>query len=76
MQDEREDRTSSDRSGDDPGKRLASMNTMLAEWAACSAAESPSLIERFEAMGYRVRGKSREEVAEVLKHAPSGSAAS
>ncbi|GJD76069.1 hypothetical protein [Methylobacterium goesingense] len=55
-----------------PGDRLSAMNAALAEWAACSAAESPSLIERFEAMGYRVRGKSREEVAEVLKHPPAG----
>ncbi|MBY0259420.1 hypothetical protein [Methylobacterium sp.] len=55
-----------------PADRLSAMNAALAEWAACSAAESPSLIERFEAMGYRVRGKSREEVAEVLKHPPAG----
>ncbi|WP_082501187.1 hypothetical protein [Methylobacterium sp. Leaf88] len=55
-----------------PSERLASINNMLAEWAAASADESPALIERFEAMGYRVRGKSREEITEVLKHPPSG----
>ncbi|MCJ2083720.1 hypothetical protein [Methylobacterium sp. J-090] len=54
------------------GDRIAALNAMMAEWAACSAAESPSLVERFEAMGYRVRGKSRDEVAEVLKHPPAG----
>ena len=31
-----------------PGDRLSAMNAALAEWAASSAAESPSLIERFE----------------------------
>lgn len=67
---EREEMGSTERQPDDPAERLASMNTMLAEWAACSAAGSASLIERFEAMGYRVRGKSREEIAEVLKHPP------
>lgn len=70
MEIEREDTASPGRSVDASGKRLASMNTMLAEWAACSAAQSASLIERFEAMGYRVRGKSREEIAEVLRHPP------
>jgi hypothetical protein len=50
---------------------LAAMNARLAEWAACSAEESPSLVERFEAMGYEVRGKSREEIAEVLRHPPT-----
>ena len=59
-------------STDAPAARLASMNEMLAEWASCAAADSPSLIDRFETMGYQVRGKSREDVAEVLKHPPSG----
>jgi len=72
MEVEREDTASSARSVNASGERLASMNTMLAEWAACSAAESASLVERFEAMGYRVRGKSRDEIAGVLKHPPSG----
>ena len=68
---EREEMASSEHSLDASGERLASMNTMLAEWPACSAAESASLIERFEAMGYRVCGKTRDEIAEVLKHPPS-----
>lgn len=54
----------------DPGERLEATNALLAEWAACSAAASAPLIERFEAMGYAVRGRSREEVAEVLRHPP------
>ena len=53
--------------------RLASMNALLADWAACSAAESEQLIDRFETMGYEVRGKTKEEVAEVLKHPPTRS---
>ncbi|ACL58576.1 hypothetical protein [Methylobacterium nodulans] len=55
----------------DPSADLDSMNMWLAAWAAASAEESPSLIERFEAMGYEVRGKSRDEVAEVLRHPPT-----
>ncbi|WP_363325432.1 hypothetical protein [uncultured Methylobacterium sp.] len=47
------------------------MNEQLSTWAACSADESPTLIEQFEAMGYEVRGKSREQVAEVLRHPPT-----
>jgi hypothetical protein len=70
MASERDGMTSTEHSPDASAERLASMNTMLAEWAACSAAESASLVERFEAMGYRVRGKSREEIAEVLKRPP------
>ncbi|AWN34418.1 hypothetical protein [Methylobacterium radiodurans] len=55
---------------DDPAERLEVVNALLAEWAACSTEESAPLIERFEAMGYAVRGKSREEVAEVLRRPP------
>ncbi|MGY2048123.1 hypothetical protein [Methylobacterium sp. JK268] len=55
---------------------LTTMTDRLAEWAACSAEESPSLIERFAAMGYDVHGKSREEVAEVLRHPPTRPVAS
>ncbi len=63
--------TANDRdASDDPGERLEAMNALLAEWAACSADESAPLIERFEAMGYAVRGKSREEVADVLRRPP------
>jgi len=54
----------------DPGERLEATNALLAEWAACSAEESAPLIERFETLGYAVRGKSREEIAEVLRHPP------
>ena len=54
-----------------PADQLASANTLLAEWAAGSAIESAPLIDRFEAMGYEVRGKSREEIAEALKHPPT-----
>jgi hypothetical protein len=50
---------------------LAATNDLLAEWAACAADESAPLIERFEAMGYAVRGKSHEEVAEALRHPPT-----
>ncbi|GJD53086.1 hypothetical protein OPKNFCMD_5857 [Methylobacterium crusticola] len=52
-------------------QQLATMNAQLALWAACSAEESPPLIEQFEAMGYEVRGKSREAIAEVLRHPPT-----
>ncbi len=59
----------SDAAGD-LAERLDVTNALLAEWAACAADGSAPLIERFEAMGYAVRGKSREEVAEVLRHPP------
>lgn len=55
---------------EDPAERLEDTNALLAEWAACSADASAPLIERLEALGYAVRGKSREEVAEVLRHPP------
>ncbi len=55
---------------DNPAERLEDTNALLAEWAACSADASSPLIERLEALGYAVRGKSREEVAEVLRHPP------
>lgn len=51
--------------------RLAEMNKLLAEWAACAVEESEPLIERLEAMGYAVRGKPHEEVAEILRHPPA-----
>ena len=47
-------------------------HALLAEWAACSAETSAPLIDRLEALGYAVRGKSREAVTEVLKHPPTG----
>ena len=56
----------------DPAERLNDTNALLAEWAACSAETSAPLIDRLEALGYAVRGKSREAVTEVLKHPPTG----
>jgi hypothetical protein len=56
------------RGTEEPVERLASMNALLAEWTACSATQSEPLIDRLEGMGYEVRGKTRDEVTEVLKH--------
>lgn len=50
--------------------RLSATNDLIAAWAARTAADSASLIERFERMGYAVRGKSEDEIAEVLRHPP------
>lgn len=55
----------------EPSEQLPKANAELAAWAARSAAESEALIERFERMGYEVRGKSEDEIAEVLKHPPT-----
>ncbi|MER2268696.1 hypothetical protein [Methylobacterium oxalidis] len=52
--------------------QLGRVGALLAEWAARTAADSDALIERFESMGYAVRGKSEEEIAEVLKRPPEG----
>lgn len=57
-------------------RRLATMNALLAEWAACAVEESAPLVERLEALGYAVRGKSHEAVAEVLRHPPTRAPAS
>ncbi|MDP4021428.1 hypothetical protein Q8W71_02240 [Methylobacterium sp. NEAU 140] len=59
---------------DEPELDLDAINGLLAEWAARSASESDALIERFEAMGYEVRGKSTEEIAAVLRRAPTRAA--
>ncbi|MBP1181963.1 DNA-binding MarR family transcriptional regulator [Methylobacterium sp. PvR107] len=48
------------------------MNNLLAEWAARSATTSAALIDRLEAMGYAVRGKSEDEIADVLHQPPTG----
>jgi hypothetical protein len=56
---------------DDPEEDLEAMNAALADWAARSASDSDALVERFEAMGYAVRGKSEEEIAEILRHPPT-----
>ncbi len=58
-------------SDDSPSEQLAKTNEALAEWAARSASDSDRLIERFEQMGYAVRGKSEDEIAEILKHPPT-----
>ncbi|MDR7040242.1 MULTISPECIES: hypothetical protein [Methylobacterium] len=58
-----------------PAEQLGRVNTLLAEWAARTAADSHALIERFESMGYAVRGKSEDEIAEVLKRPPRRSPA-
>lgn len=54
-----------------PSAELQTMNERLAAWAACTAEDSPALIARFEAMGYAVRDKSREEVEAVLRCPPT-----
>ena len=51
---------------------LPKVNAALAEWAARSATESDALIERLEGLGYAVRGKSEDEISEILKHPPTG----
>ena len=59
----------------EPTQGLVETNVILAEWAARSAVESAPLIARLESMGYAVRGKSEEEISEVLKHPPTKPAA-
>ncbi|MBE7247601.1 MAG: hypothetical protein INR63_21875 [Actinomycetospora chiangmaiensis] len=63
--------TPSDSPGGDAKPDLEEVNDSLAAWAARSAATSAALIERFEAMGYEVRGKSEEEIADVLHRPPT-----
>lgn len=65
------DREHGEAADETPAERLESVRALLAEWAASSAEESGPLIERLEALGYAVRGKSREEIAEILKAPPS-----
>jgi hypothetical protein len=55
----------------DPEVDLDAVNDTIAAWAARSAATSAALIERFEAMGYEVRGKSEEEIADILHRPPT-----
>lgn len=57
---------------DDPADDLERMNAVLAEWAARSAADSTALIDRFEELGYPIRGKSEEAIAEILRRPPTG----
>lgn len=54
-----------------PTDDVAKANVVLAEWAARSASDSDVLIERFEAMGYEVRGKDQDEIAAVLQKPPT-----
>lgn len=54
-----------------PADDLEKINALLAEWAARSAASSGPLIDRFEAMGYEVRGKAEEDIADVLRKPPT-----
>ncbi|MCJ2012071.1 hypothetical protein [Methylobacterium sp. J-076] len=54
-----------------PADDLERINGLMADWAARSAATSESLLERFEAMGYEVRGKAEDEIAEVLRRPPT-----
>ena len=56
--------------GNETDVDLEAVNDLLAEWAARSAATSDALIDRFEEMGYAVRGKSEDEIADVLRHPP------
>ncbi len=56
---------------DHPEADLERLNDMLAAWAARSAATSAALIDRFEAMGYEVRGKPEAEIADVLHRPPT-----
>lgn len=53
---------------------LEQVNDILAEWAARSASNSAALIDRLEAMGYDVRGKSEAEIAETLHRPPTRAA--
>jgi hypothetical protein len=53
-----------------PADRISEVNAALAAWAARSAGESAMLIERLEGMGYRVAGKSEDEIEEILKKPP------
>ena len=54
----------------DTADDIARMNAHLSEWAARSAADSATLIDRFEDMGYAVRGKPEDEIAEILRRPP------
>lgn len=56
---------------DHPEADLERVNDLLAKWAARSAVTSAALIEHFEAMGYAVRGKSEEEIADILHRPPT-----
>lgn len=63
-----------DSPGDPSPPDLEQVNDILADWAARSASGSAALIDRFEAMGYEVRGKSEDEIADVLHRPPTRAA--
>ncbi|GJD59598.1 hypothetical protein [Methylobacterium dankookense] len=65
------ERTPADDADETPAERLESTNALLAAWAASSIEESGPLIERLEALGYDLRGKSREEIEAALKAPPT-----
>ncbi|MCJ2061521.1 hypothetical protein MKK63_02185 [Methylobacterium sp. J-088] len=56
---------------DHPTPDLEQVNDVLAQWTARSATSSPALIDRLEAMGYDVRDKSEDEIAEILHRPPT-----
>ena len=56
---------------DHPAPDLEQVNDILAQWAARSATASAALIDRLEAMGYDVRDKSEDEIADVLHRPPT-----
>ena len=56
---------------DHPKPDLEQVNDILAEWAARSATSSAALIDRLEAMGYDVRDKSEDEIADILHRPPT-----
>ena len=57
-------------SDDSSTDKLAETNALLAEWAARSATDSAPLIDRLEALGYPVRGRSEDEIAAILRAPP------
>lgn len=61
----------SDPKNPDSEANLKEVNAALSEWAARSTTESDALIERLEAMGYAVRGKSESEITDILRHPPA-----
>lgn len=63
-----------DAQDDHPEAELEQVNDVLAAWAARSATESAALIDRFETMGYEVRGKSEAEIADILNRSPTRAA--
>ncbi|MFE1602981.1 hypothetical protein [Methylobacterium sp. ID0610] len=59
---------------DEPSTDLATPNGRLPAGAAASAEEGPSPVDRLQAMGCELRGKSREARAGALRHPPTRAA--